>query len=1079
MPDVKLLNSDWTFSLDGAQPIPVSLPHDWLIGDAYTFYQSGTGTYTREIDAYTLGYGQSMSLRFDGVYMDSTLYVNGQFAGEWKYGYTAFEHDITEYLRSDGPTKIELTVNYNGQSSRWYTGAGIFRDVWMIIRNACHISPDGVYVTTNLTNGKWTWKADADVVTNGSAYNVTHTILTDADDGEEIEAWDIENPRLYTLRTELLIDGKTEDTVYTRFGFRDIEFTPDNGFLLNGRRVRLNGVCMHHDLGALGAAFHKDAARRQLEIMREMGVNAIRTAHNPPASALMDLCDEMGFLVMNELTDIWKRPKTPGDYARFFDEWVERDVASWIRRDRNHPSLILWSVGNEIADTHLDFKDGAATLRRLTDLVKKHDPDGHAPVTFCSNYMAWENTQKCADIIKIVGYNYAPNLYEEHHKMYPDWVIYGGETSSTLQSRGVYRFPLSKPTLADDDLQCSSLGNCSASWGAGTPEACVRSDLDAPFSLGQFIWSGFDYLGEPTPYDTKNCYFGQTDTAGFEKDSYYVYKAAWTDYKTSPFVHIFPYWDFSPGQSVDVRVCSNAPGFALFLDEEKIGGMDPEQDRWIASWLIPYRPGTLRAEAYDENGKIIATARRASFGDAVSLKSEHKIYGELEFITITALDSSGNPVENANHRVRVSVEDGNLLALDNGDSSDYESYRSPTRRLFNGKLLAVVRRIGGRDPRVKIVQDKADIPVRKIELIGSDAGVIEAGDGKSPAITALLHPPGASYYDTRMRTIKQTGDTLKWRLATAGGIDSPLGELRVADDGQSVVVVPKGDGQVYLRCSAKNGRDHDSVISLYKMEFKGYGQPFLDPYGFLSSELHTACNVKLAGGIERGVAISNDEEVFITFENLDFGSYGSDKIKLWLYALGPDGFDFEIWNGSPSGGGEKLLNARYDKEYIWSQYMEADYILPRRLHGVTSLCLVFRNKLHFKGFVFARPDKGFARLYAAENNEIYGDSFRVTGKNVEGIGNNVSITFEDMDFGKKGAAAVKISQRSRLTENPVRIDFTSETGTVKQMITLENTRDYTETTCQLQERVTGLNKVTFVFLPGCDLDLEWLQFTGG
>jgi beta-galactosidase len=360
--------------------------------------------------------------------------------------------------------------------------------------------------------------------------------------------WDIDSPNLYFLKSELSLNGEVIDAAETRFGFREIQFTQNDGFFLNGRRVKLCGVCQHHDTGALGAVADKDAIKRQLLLLREMGVNAIRTAHNPPAAVFMELADTMGFLVMSELTDMWQLPKTEYDYARFFDGWVEKDAASWIRRDRNCPSVIMWSVGNEIYDTHADFEAGAATLKKLMALVSEHDPDTHARVTLGSNYMPWENTQKCADIIKLIGYNYAEYLYGEHHSAHPDWLIYGSETGSTVQSRGVYHFPYSKPLLADDDMQCSALGNSSTSWGAKSVEAFLTDDRDAEFSLGQFVWTGTDYIGEPTPYQTKNSYFGHIDTAGFPKDSFYVIKSAWTDYKKAPFVHIFPYWDFSRGQ---------------------------------------------------------------------------------------------------------------------------------------------------------------------------------------------------------------------------------------------------------------------------------------------------------------------------------------------------------------------------------------------------------------------------------------------------------------------------------------------------------------------------------------------------
>ncbi|MDR2590621.1 MAG: DUF4982 domain-containing protein, partial [Oscillospiraceae bacterium] len=980
---------------------------------------------------------------------------------------------------------IELFVNYNGQSARWYTGAGIFRDVWLVTRSANCFAPDGIYITTALKDGKWSWEATAEVLTDDSEprYEVKHTLLDDNKDATEIEAWDIDNPKLYTLRSELIIAGKTVDTVDNRIGFRTTEFTTDKGFFLNGRNIKLNGVCMHHDLCSLGAAFYKDAARRQLDIMRGMGVNAIRTAHNPPAAGLMDLCDEMGFVVMSELTDIWMRSKTPGDYARFFDEWVERDAASWIRRDRNRPCIILWSVGNEIHDTHIDLEGGTETLKRLLNLVKLHDPNKHAPPTLCSNYMTWENTQKCVELFKIIGYNYTENLYFGHHKEHPDWVIYGGETSSTLQSRGIYHFPLSRAVLADDDLQCSSLGNTTTSWGAKNVQSCIHDDLIAPFSLGQFVWSGIDYLGEPTPYHTKNCYFGQADTAGFEKDSYYLFKSAWTDYKKDPFVHVFPYWDFSPGQIIDVRVCSNAPKVALFFNDKKIGEtvLKREKDvlsKWIESWQIPYSPGTLRAEAYDDAGNIIALMERTSFGDAVELKTETKTYGILDMVTITAVDAEGRLVENANSRINVTVENGELLTLDNGDSTDYDSYHANNRRMFSGKLLAIIKRNGdnrhcGLDPqspdedinvegipcqarndvKVNVSFDTKDIPIRKIELFA---------DGFN--ITAKIHPANATYKD------------LTWRLTDAGGINSPIGELKIADDNMSATIIPKGDGSGYIRCSTTNGLPHAAIISAREVEVTGMGQPYLNPYEFLSAGLYNACNYEPGSGIDRGVATRRLDETHVGFKGIDFGKYGSDKITLWLFPMGGDPFNFDIWEGMPNEGGELVYSAHYDKGSIWNTYIETSYTLPRKFKGITTLSLVFQDKVHIKGFVFDKPNKAFSKLSAAENDGLYGDAFKVVDDTVEGIGNNVSITYEDMDFAENGTNEVTINWRSKLSENSIRIDFIGESDTITQMITLPTAKAYTEKTFSLSERIKGNRKVVLVFLPGCDLDLKSVQF---
>ena len=525
--------------------LPVTLPHDWLIYDARKLYENGEGWYRKAFTwSEASAAGMRASLRFEGVYMDATLYVNGHVAGEWKYGYSTFEFDITSYLLS-GSNEIVVRVVYESPNSRWYSGAGIYRNVWLRTYPDTHIAADGVYISTSCeADGAWFVEVETEVVrggrssekgaggaggenrvnggneangggaaigtnavdqadrakgvddTNGSdlaaatagaasgstaRLAVRHRVLDAAGntvaealvgDVTEIaefgglarvrtripldrpQLWDLQHPYGYRLVTELLDGGAITMTEESTFGFRTLAFDSRRGFLLNGRHVKLHGVCQHHDLGCLGAAVNKAALRRQIALLQKMGVNAIRTAHNMPAVELMDLADEMGVLIVSEAFDMWERKKTTYDYSRFFPNWWRKDVASWVRRDRNHPSLLMWSIGNEIYDTHADER-GQELTRLLRDEVHLHDPRGNAPVTIGSNYMPWENAQKCADIVKLAGYNYAEKYYDQHHAEHPDWIIYGSETSSTVQSRGIYHFPLAQSVLADDDEQCS------------------------------------------------------------------------------------------------------------------------------------------------------------------------------------------------------------------------------------------------------------------------------------------------------------------------------------------------------------------------------------------------------------------------------------------------------------------------------------------------------------------------------------------------------------------------------------------------------------------------------------------------
>lgn len=1049
---MELLNCGWQFAYNQTKDFtPIELPHDWLIYDTNNLYQSGIGWYRRVLDPSELDFTQRIFIYFDGVYMDSTLYVNNQEVGQWKYGYTAFEFEITDLLISDSENILMLKVNYEAPNSRWYTGAGIYRDVFLIQKPLHHFKTNGINISTYRKDGHWTYMVDCEVDSSRTDYQLVHECI---DKDIPFTAWSPNTPKLYTLKSSLFIDSVCIHTVHTRFGFRECSFSANDGFALNGEYIKLNGVCLHHDLGSLGAAVHKDAIIRQLLLLRDMGVNAIRTAHNPPAKVFMELADEMGFLIVSELLDIWKQPKNTYDYARFFDHWIEKDVASWIRRDRNHPSLIFWSIGNEIYDTHANAADGNKTIQKLMNLVRQYDPHEHAPITFGSNYMPWENTQKCAELIGYVGYNYAENLYADHHKAHPDWIIYGSETCSTAQSRGIYHFPLSQSILADDDLQCSALGNSSTSWGARSVEACIIADRDTPFSLGQFIWAGQDYLGEPTPYHTKNTYLGHIDTAGFPKDSYYIFQAAWTDYITNPMIHLFPYWDFSPGQQIDVRVCSNAPYVELFLNGNSLGKRHIE-NQYITNWTIPYESGELHAVAYDSNHKKIAYISEYSFSDVHSHQYEYDSYDHLTFVTITALDVHNQLVKNANHRVFVTVENGELLTLDNGDSTDYDSYYQPSRRLFSGKLLAIIRSTSDVKPSVQAKIDPRDIPIRKVQLTKDKS-----------MIYAHLYPHNTTYQD------------LEWRLTDVSGIDSPLADLQVMEDGLSAKLIEKGDGDVYIRCSPKNGGCHVAFISQIKYTIQGKGHLYLNPYNFVSGGLYSRSNVTLTNGNERGIATLRDQESHVTFENLDFGSYGSNQITLSLFPLEKEPFTFKIWEGIPYDKGQQLMTCHYNLGSIWNTYQEVTYQLPKRLTQITSLTLVFNQKVHIKGFMFKKLEKAYAKIYAAECDAIYGDSYTLKSDSIEDIGNNVSLIFKDMDFASSGAQGICIKWRSDRSKNSIQlVTIDSSNGnTYKQMLELPQALDYSTATLTLEKTVTGHQTVTLVFLPGSQLDLRWIQF---
>lgn len=1131
----------------------VTLPHDWLIYDTHHLYESGEGWYHKTLLLNELVPNNYMSLCFEGVYMDSSLYVNGHLAGTWKYGYSTFEIDITPYITS-GSNEIYVRVVHESPNSRWYSGAGIYRNVWLKTYSEAHIVPYGVYISAQKQqddSGSWTVEIDTELrlreVSSPAAMRKTmiqHTIRDEADvkiaqietevaweNGQTVSIpssisarrpilWDLSQPYCYTLKTELFVENKLVETEINRFGFRTMEFDSQRGFFLNGQPVKLHGVCQHHDLGCLGAAVNKAALQRQISLLQEMGVNAIRTAHNMPAVELMELADQMGVLIVSEAFDIWERPKTTYDYARFFPEWWKKDVASWIRRDRNHPSMLMWSIGNEIYDTHADER-GQELTRLLRDEVLLHDPKTNAVITIGSNYMPWENAQKCADLVRFAGYNYGEKYYDLHHKEHPDWIIYGSETSSTVQSRGIYHFPLSQSVLSDDDEQCSSLGNSSTSWGAKSTERCIMDDRDAVYSPGQFIWTGFDYIGEPTPYHTKNSYFGQLDTAGFKKDSFYIYQAEWTDYKVSPMVHIFPYWDFSTGQMIDVRVCSNAPRIELFFNEVSQGIVDIDHKydhKLLGEWRIPYQKGVLQAVAYDENGAPIATDMRSSFGDAASLvmmPDRNTITADgsdLIFIEISAVDQDGIPVENANNRVHITVEgSGRLVGLDNGDSTDYDQYKGTNRRLFSGKLLAVIASTAetgsirvhaesrGLNPAELVLMATppqpskgiahelslysytnanaeelesqalskthelltSEIPIRKLEII-CPAGNQLSKDSRSLPVRVQIHPSSATYQE------------VQWRVTNAGGIDANIAALDA--NGHEAVITALGDGDVYIRCAATNGSDHIRLYALMEFHISDLGQACLNPYEFVSAGYHSESSLNLTNGNDRGVATGRDGESRICFDKIDFGSFGSDEITLPIFSLDDTEFPIEIWEGIPGEANAALLTTvTYQKQSIWNVYQEETYRLPRRLKGVTSLCFLLRRKIHLKGFKFKKPMKAFEPLSVLENDRIYGDSFALTEDSIEKIGNNVSLVFEDMDFGEAGSNKLVICGHSPLDMNTLHIQFSGQDGDSRQIVEFAYSDDYCEREFIL-ERITGFQTVTFVFLPGSQFDFKWFQF---
>ena len=1152
------INSEWLFfkqplsdttttlpAQNDSRFCPVNLPHDWLIANSADHYENSEGWYQKTISSDILPFNASSDddwlLYFEGVYMDCTIFVNGMQAGEWKYGYSSFEVRLTPFLKT-GENTILVHVRYQSPNSRWYSGAGIYRSVWLKKVPAVHIVSDGIAAETHLIeNGKWSLCMHTTLEKDGVQQSAKDFFASENDnestslslsfcvqtlDGTvilseipedtpvtltNIKPWDINEPNLYKIVCTLSENGTAIQTETITTGFRTTRFDTNEGFFLNDVHIKLKGVCQHHDLGALGSAVNRSAIKRQLTILKSMGVNAVRTTHNMPAVELLELADEMGILIVDEAFDMWEMSKTTYDYARFFKEWSSRDVKSWICRDRNHPCVILWSIGNEIYDTHAN-EHGQEITRYLKEQVLLHDPYGHALPTIGSNFMQGENARKCADILKIAGYNYAERLYNKQHADHPDWVIYGSETSSTVQSRGIYHFPLAKPLLTDDDGQCSSLGNSTVNWGAKNQQFCAVSDLHMPFSLGQFLWSGFDYIGEPTPYQSRNSFFGQIDTAGFPKDAYYFYQSVWTDAKTNPMIHILPYWDFNPGQMIDVRVYTNAPKAALFFNDTLIGEKKlahTQEDNIIADWSLPYKKGVLTAIAYDEAGNEIARDTKHSFGDASSLRLsadrlEVPANGEeLIFVTIDALDADGYPVDNATNRVHVTVEGEGLLAgLDNGDSTDYEPYKGDCRRLFSGKLLAIIAptlnagtitvtassdglkdavltlntvacqnrcsddlhiMIITRDPLADAVSHATDIPVRSITLSCEDSCILTASK-PSAVISAVTHPANA------------TAQPLDWKVTNAEGVVVPYATLEQIDD-THIRILAFADGSFFVRCSVTNGRGCTALYSMLEFKAEQIGTMNLDPYSFTVGSLYTYAEGEVANGNAHGAATGSEGTTSITYGPFDFGTFGTDTVTIPIFETESQPVDLTFIEGkTKSKPGTILCTGRYDKKMIWDQYQEETFTLSKRLKGVTTFTIqVTDRKLHIGGLTFHKLEKAWTTLAASDIDRIYGDAFCRIDDAITGIGNNVTIEYTDMDFGDETSAVIEITGRSPIAKNTIHVRTSNGTEEALNIAEFTYSEDYT-TKCFPVNVLSGYQTVTLLFLPGSNFDLKSIRF---
>lgn len=1106
----------------------VEIPHDWLINDTTNLYQDSKGWYKK---SFTIEekHDNIFYLIFDGVYMDYIVYINGKKVKEWKYGYSANNINVTKYV-SKGDNEVLVEVTHKSPNSRWYSGAGIFRNVSFKKVRKTHFTPDGIYITTDGEKGKVHVECE---VKNAYSKEVHGEVILKIYDveGNELDTsreeyiihgknsdyssqnlfienpllWSTDSPNLYLLEAFIFSNGKLVDKQCTRFGFRSFTFDANEGFFQNGVYTKIKGVCLHHDLGALGSAFNIEGAKRQLSIMKSMGVNAIRTSHNMPASEFLDLCDDMGFLVVNEAFDMWERSKTTYDYARFFKDWYKRDVASWIRRDRNHPSILMWSIGNEIYDTHFSER-GQEVTQMLASEVLRHDPYENAVCTIGSNYMQWENAQKCAEVVKFAGYNYAENLYDEHHEKNPHWIIYGSETASTVSSRGIYHFPANVPALTHDDMQCSSLGNSVVAWGA-LYEKAWQMDRDRKYCLGQFIWTGMDYIGEPTPYHSKNSYFGAVDTAGLPKDAYYFYQSVWTDKNENPMIHILPYWDFNDGEIIDVLIYSNWDRVELFLNGKSLGNqiIDHENGKTLhAKYQVPYEKGTLEARAYNDDGIVVACDFKHSFGDPVSLhacanKTSFSANGrDLIYVEISAVDAEGNEVANAVNRVKVEVSgSARLVGLDNGDSTDFDSYKGDNKRMFSGKLVAILQatlRGGninfnassiGLEPigltihsqkselvcakGVSIVNKSSrkaypvlkteytnEVPVRAIKLSCDNKELNKENPEAKVKLEVL--PKNATYNDFSVKIVKENG--VLCNNAVAEIINN------------EVIVKAIGDGKFRLRVMAHNGADHPRVLSELTFNATGLGMAVKDPYAFVSASFFDFSKTP-QNFISNGALGGFDGKTSLSYKSYDFGT-GTNKIIISVGNCCQAPTPIELWLGDNESG-EHIDTLYFPVNNGWDSFSPIEFELSKKIEGIKDITFVIHEKIIFGGFEFIAINKAFEQNDAVENLELYGDDYSINLNKIEKIGNNVTISFGELNFGT-GTSKIIINGRTPNEKNTIQLRYTNEDGSKStQVLEFAHSNDYVEREFAL-DKIIGRAEINFVFLPGSNFDFAWFKF---
>lgn len=727
---------------DDASWRTLNLPHDWSIEGKFSLNHpagigggalpGGIAWYRKTFNLPLNDSSKRIYITFDGVYHNSEVFINGRLLGKRPNGYIGFQYDLTDYLTfGEKDNLMAVRVDNSDQpNSRWYSGSGIYRNVWIEKTNPIHINFWGTYITTaSVTKEsatvsisiiiKNTTTKDENLVIETKIYNKSNQIVAktkgkltapynDTTSIQQVikvrnpDLWSIENPHLYKAVSTIYQNDRMTDTYETTFGIRYFEFDSNKGFSLNGKPTKILGVCNHHDLGALGAAINTSAIERQLAILKDMGCNAIRTSHNPPAPELLDLCDRMGFIVMNETFDMWAKKKVEHDYSTTWDEWHIPDLTDHLLRDRNHPSVIMWSIGNEILEQW--DSTGINIAQELAQTVRKFAIG--IPIASAMNYAEPDNYIYRSGALDLIGFNYNHETFEVFPKKFSGEKFIASETTSSLNSRGVYDMPADSVRVwpvqwdipfydGNPDHTCSSYDNCRTPWGS-THQDTWRLIKKNDFLSGLFIWTGFDYLGEPTPYQwpSRSSYFGIVDLAGFPKDAYYMYQSEWT---SKPVLHLFPHWNWNDGQTVDVWVYSNFEEIELYVNGTSQGIQSKGKDDLHLSWPVKFQSGNIKAIGRNSDGTTMEAIRETA-GKAFRIILEadrsaiHADGNDLCFITVKVLDQKGVIVPNADHLIEFETEDLITIAgVDNGNQVSHEPFKTNRRKAYNGQCMLIVQ----------------------------------------------------------------------------------------------------------------------------------------------------------------------------------------------------------------------------------------------------------------------------------------------------------------------------------------------------------------------------------------------------